>query len=117
MSLPANYTINYYRGDTYSFILNPKNADGTDFILTGYVTNKFSVISMVNGAETLIFNGTIVVNTVDNYITCTIPAVSGANLVEGTLYYYDVQISNGPDVRTLLAGQVVPTNDISGRIT
>lgn len=119
MAFPATYNISYYRGDTYEFVINPKNSDGTNFDLSNYLTNDalFTVSLRSNGSDTFVFNGEIEVNSDSSYVRCGIPASSGSALVGGNSYYYDVEISNASATYTLLNGRINVTNDISGRIT
>lgn len=119
MAFPATYNFSYYRGDSFQFVIQPKNADGTEFDLSEYVSASatFTVASRSGGTDTFEFNGTVNVNSSENYITCTIDPTDGATLIQGTSYVYDVQIKNTNYVYTLLSGTITVTNDISGRIT
>lgn len=111
MAFPATYNLNIYSGDTYEFVVVPRNSDGSDFSLTGYTATMF--IAQTRGATTKTQVQTTV-NTTLNTVTCTIlPGVSGA-LSPSITYVYDVQISNGSDkVYTLLTGNVSVTEDVS----
>lgn len=119
MAFPATYNFSYYRGDSFEFVIQPKNSDGTAFDLSEYVSasSTFTIASRSGGVDTFVFNGNVVINSSESYISCSIPATSGANLVQGTSYVYDVQIKNTNYVYTLLSGSITVTNDISGRIT
>ena len=119
MAFPATYNFSYYRGDTFEFVVRPKNTDGTNFDLTGYpsASATFTVASRAGSTDTFVFNGTVSINSADSYITCTIPPTSGDDLIQGTSYVYDVQIRNNDNTFTLLAGAITVTNDISGRVT
>lgn len=112
MSFPATYNISYYKGDTYEFVIVPKNSDGTDFGLTGY-TAAFSISNKLGGGGSFFTSGQAVVNTTNNTVTCTILPGVGANLNSSTTYYYDVQITDGSTkVFTLLNGTVTVTDDV-----
>lgn len=119
MAFPATYNFLYYRGDTLEFVVQPKNADGTAFDLTPYVSASatFTVASRSSGTDTFVFNGDVTINSGESYITCSITPTNGANLSQGTSYVYDVEIKNDDNVFTLLAGTITVTNDISGRVT
>jgi|GEM_PF-2179513 hypothetical protein len=121
MGFPAAFNILYYRGDTYEFVVQPKNADGTAFDLTDYpsASAKFTIASRSGSTDTFVFNGDVVVNNANSYITCTISNTDGATLVQGTTYVYDVEIKSTDSINTytLIAGGLTVTNDISGRIT
>ena len=121
MAFPATYNVLYYRGDTYEFVIQPKNSDGTAFNLTDYpsASATFTIASRVAGVDTFVLNGTASVNSSDSYITCTISNTQGSNLAQGTSYVYDVQIKSTGSVNTftLIAGTLTATNDISGRVT
>jgi hypothetical protein len=110
MGFPATFNILYYRGDTYEFVIQPKNADGTAFNLTNYpsASSKFTVASRAGATDTFVFNGDV---------ACTISSENGQSLVQGTSYVYDVQIRSASSTFTLVAGGLSVTNDISGRVT
>ena len=61
MGFPATFNILYYRGDTYEFVIQPKNADGTAFNLTDYpsASAKFTVASRAGAIDTFVFNGDV----------------------------------------------------------
>jgi hypothetical protein len=182
MAFPGTYNFNYYRGDTFSFIITPKNSSGGSYPLTGY-TAEFNVatsrggaisttatrlsggspssstfvisvantsivigqkitgtgvaantfvsgisgttITMSNPATSQIsgtltfsnqYSATAVVNETSNIVTCTIPASIGRYLIGGTAYVYDVQITDGTSIYTILNGTISVTNDITGAI-
>lgn len=119
MGFPATFNILYYRGDTYEFVIQPKNADGTAFNLNPYpsASSKFTVASRVAGNDTFVFNGSVSINNASSFITCGISSANGESLVQGTSYVYDVQIKSASSTFTLVAGGLSVTNDISGRIT
>jgi hypothetical protein len=119
MAFPATYNISYYRGDSFEFVVQPKNSNGTPFDLSEYSSSSatFTVASRVGSVETFIFNGDVDINTVGSFITCTITPENGSSLIQGTPYVYDVEIRNVDNVFTLLSGSITVTNDISGRVT
>ena len=182
MAFPGTYNFNYYRGDTFSFIITPKNSSGGTYPLTGYsaefniATSRGGAISTTatyasggaSGASTVTIavanpsillgqkitgtnvapntfvagiNGTVItmsnpasgqisgtltfsnqysgiaeVNSASNIVTCTIPPSVGRYAIGGTAYVYDVQITNGTSIYTILNGTITVTNDITGAI-
>ena len=114
MAFPGTYNFNYYRGDTFSFILNPKDAAGDPWNLSGYSADFTIADKRGTGATQYI--GTTAINTVDNIITCTITPVIGRSLIPGTAWVYDVQISYGGTIYTLLTGTITSTDDITGAV-
>lgn len=119
MAFPATYNFSYYRGDSFQFVIQPKNADGTEFDLSEYVSSSatFTIASRSGGVDTFEFNGNVSINSSESYITCIISPEDGGSMVQGTTYVYDVEIKNTENVYTLLSGTITVTNDISGRIT
>lgn len=115
MSFPGTYNFNYYRGDTFSFIVRPKDASGAAFDLTSY-SAIFTVASSRGASPTFSYTGTATVNTVDDIVTCTIPAATGRNLDPDISWVYDVQITNGSTIYTLLTGIITSTDDITGAV-
>lgn len=111
MSFPATYNLSIYAGDTYEFVVVPKNSDGSSFSLVGYTAEMNIAPSRGSTTKTAV---QAVVDSVLNIITCTIlPGVSGS-LSSTTTYVYDVQVTNGSTkIYTLLTGSVSVTEDIS----
>jgi hypothetical protein len=118
MAFPGTYNFSYYRGDTYQFIIRPKNANGTTFALDAYAGNAVFTMANRRGSTGTQVAGTATIDTANDIITCTIAPEQGRELVAGTTYVYDVQITNTtptPDVIfTLLTGSITVTDDITG---
>lgn len=113
MAFPATYNFNYYRGDTAEFVIRPKNANGSSFDLTDF-EGSFTIANR-RGSTGTQYNADAVVNEVSSIVTCTIAPATGRTLAAGT-YVYDVQIDNGTQIYTLLTGQIVVTDDITGAV-
>lgn len=113
MAFPGTYNFNYYRGDTFDFIVRPKDASGNAFDLDGY-TALFTIANFRGPDATSVYEGTAVVNTVDNIVTCTITSGIGRNLLPSIAWVYDVQITNDVNTYTLLNGGITVTDDITG---
>lgn len=115
MAFPGTYNFNYYRGDTFSFIIRPKDANGDAFPIDSYTNFTFTIANKRGDNPTFrTTNATATPDYANDTITCTIPSTVGADLDQGTLYYYDVQMSYGTIVTTLLTGTITPTDDITG---
>jgi hypothetical protein len=117
MAFPGTFDFSYYRGDTYQFIVRPRNESGTNFQLDGF-TAIFTIADRAGSGATQYSSTTpntltAVVNTADDIITCTIDPVTGRAL-EAAEWVYDVQVSNGSLVYTLLRGSISVTDDITG---
>jgi hypothetical protein len=118
MAFPGTYNFNYYRGDTFKFTITPYDSSGSSFSLTGYaaiftIADKRGTGAVQYGPTA---GTTAVINTSTNLITCTLPAAVGRNLVGGSTYVYDVQISDGTNIYTLLTGTITSTDDITGAV-
>jgi hypothetical protein len=112
MAFPGTYNFSYYRGDTNEFVVRPKNStDGSSFNLTGY-TAEF-VVATARGSSGIQYPMTAVVNDVSDIVTCTIEPADGRDLTPGS-FVYDVQITNGIEIYTILTGTISVTDDISG---
>ena len=117
MAFPGTYNFSYYRGDTYQFIIRPKNANGTTFSLDAYEGNADFTIANVRGSTGTQVAATATVDTATDIVTCTITGTQGRQLVAGTTYVYDVQIENGAStIYTLLTGSITITDDITGAV-
>jgi hypothetical protein len=118
MAFPGTYNFNYYRGDTFQFIVRPKTDSGASFPLDGYTAILTIADRRGSGAtqytSTTPNSLTAVVNSADDIVTCTIDPVTGRELTAGTTWVYDVQVSNGEFTYTLLTGNITVTDDITG---
>jgi ActR/RegA family two-component response regulator len=113
MAFPGTYNFNYYKGDTYQFVIRPKNADGSAFDLTGY--SAIFTIATARGSGATQYTATASVDTVNNLVTCTISTTVGSSIPTGSTYVYDVQISNLANiVHTLLTGTISITEQVTG---
>ena len=113
MAFPGVYSFNYYRGDTSQFVIRPKTANGESFDLTGY-TAAFTIANQ-RGSSAAQTAAVATVNTTTDIVTCTITPAIGRTLVGGP-YVYDVQITNGVQIYTLLNGIIAVTDDITGAV-
>ena len=117
MAFPGTYNFNYYRGDTYQFVIRPKNSNGSTMSLDAYEGNAVFTIANRRGSTGTQVEASAVVDTANDIVTCTIQPAQGRLLTAGTVYVYDVQIDNGAGViYTLLTGSVTVTDDISGAV-
>lgn len=112
MAFPATYNLDLYKGDTYEFVLVPKNSDGTTFSLSGY-TAAMQISTSRDVAPT--WTAQTVISGTNDYITCTITPGISNSLTAGTTYVYDVQIKNGSGTKvyTLITGNISVTKDVT----
>jgi hypothetical protein len=68
------------------------------------------------GTGAIQYTAQALVNTVDNIVTCTISPTTGRSLTTNKTWVYDVQITDGTVVYTLLNGSITVTDDITGAI-
>ena len=119
MAFPGTYNFNYYRGDTFEFIIRPKDANGESFQLDTFNTAVF-VIADGRGPSTSItrVNASAEINNQNDIITCRIAPNVGIQLDKDKTWEYDVQISNqaGTTVYTILTGRITVTEDIAGAV-
>lgn len=129
MAFPGTYNFDYYRGDTFRFVISPKDSTGAAFDLSPYVSESpardaIFTIASSRGAEptfSITSNGSSVLGAAidenNNTITCTITPTGGRDLEGGSTYYYDVEIYNGADLRyTLLTGTITVQDDVTGAV-
>lgn len=129
MAFPGTYNFDYYRGDTFRFVISPKNSTGTSFDLSPYVSVSPARDAIFTIADSRGANPTFSItsdgssdlgSTIDennNTITCTITPTGGRELEGGSTYYYDVEIYNGADLRyTLLTGTITVQDDVTGAV-
>lgn len=111
---PATYNFGYYRGNSFEFVINPKNSNGTTFDLTDY-TALFTIATAAGSRAAHINSASPSIDVAAGTITCIIdPAFGSASLSSGP-YVYDVEIRNSAQNRvyTLLNGTITVTQDIS----
>jgi hypothetical protein len=113
MAFPGTYNFSYYRGDTAEFVIRPKTANGSAFDLTDY-TAQF-IIANKRGSLATQYEQSAVTNSSTDIVTCTILPEDGRLLSAGT-FVYDVQITNGLQIYTLLTGTITVTDDITGAV-
>jgi hypothetical protein len=117
MAFPGTYNFSYYRGDTYQFVIRPKNANGSTMSLDAFAGNEVFTIANRRGSAGTQVEATAVIDIATDIVTCTIEPAQGRQLVAGTTYVYDVQINNGAGViYTLLTGSITVTDDVSGAV-
>lgn len=116
MAFPATYNFNYYKGDTYQFIIRPKNADGSAFDLASFNEANFTIATARGSGTTQYTNGiTASIDSVNDLVTCTISASGGQLIPAGATYVYDVQIKTSSNiVYTLLTGTITITDQVTG---
>ena len=113
MAFPGTYNFNYYRGDTFQFVVRPKTANGSTFDLNGY-TAAFT-IATARGSTGIQTPAVAVVNATTDIVTCTITPSTGRTIIQGS-YIYDVQITNGTEIYTLLTGSLAVIDDVTGAV-
>lgn len=115
MAFPGIYSFSYYKGDTFEFVIRPKNSDGTSFDLSDFDQALFTIATTRGAATSIAAIATI--DTSTDTITCTISSSVGSTLT-APQYVYDIEITDtttNPDiVYTLLTGVISVTDQVSG---
>lgn len=118
MAFPSTFNFSYYRGDSYQMVIRPKTSNSQQFDLTDYASEDalFTIASSRGSAGISSQKlGTVVINSSEGTITCTITPTVGKTLTPGT-WLYDVQIqdSTAELIYTILTGSITVTDEISG---
>jgi hypothetical protein len=118
MAFPATYNFNYYAGDTFEFLIYPKDSNGGIFTDLEQYTARFSIAPTRSSSPVLDSVGdpqklVAEISDTGEYISCEIKAQYGAELT-GSSYVYDVQIQYSEKVYTLVTGTISVLKDISG---
>jgi hypothetical protein len=124
MAFPANFNINYYRGDTYEFRIYPKDASGNQFPLTDYdpVSGVKFTMSTQRGESGIVdqLQGYARISSDATYIDCAILPANGLSMDFSQSYVYDVEIYKAGTpydlVTTLLTGTISITEQITGAL-
>jgi hypothetical protein len=123
MAFPGTYNFSYYAGDTFEFLVYPKNSTGGVFDDLSNYTALLWIATSRGGTESVIdsLDVTEALATVEDgdHVSCTILPDGGRKLTDAT-YFYDVQIENTSassssfgKVFTLLTGTVAVTQDVA----
>lgn len=107
--IPANYDIQYYRGDTYEFYIQPKDIDGLPIDVSTF-TPTFTIATERGTSPTASYACSAAAT--GTTIHCTITAGTGATLSAGTVYVYDVGVDDGGVIHTYLTGNVYVTDRV-----
>lgn len=119
MAFPGTYNISYYKGDTYEFRVYPKDSSGAVFDLTDYGSAAFT-ISNARGSAGVAnqINAYATISDDKTYLLCAIRPADGGNLVAGTSYVYDIEVSKTstpyPYTYTLMTGNISVTDQVTG---
>lgn len=122
MAFPGTYNISYYKGDTFEFLLNPKDTSGNPFNLTGYGTPRFIISNYAGPEKTPSTPSKISIegyaSIVDNtYLKCAITPTASLEMSSGSTYVYDVEISKTGSpydyIYTLLTGNISVTEQVA----
>jgi hypothetical protein len=127
MAFPANFNINYYRGDTYEFRIYPKDASGNQFPLTDYdpVSGVKFTMSTQRGESGIAdqLQGYARISSDATYIDCAILPLNGIAMDFSQSYVYDIQIFKPgipgvtyDVVTTLLTGTITITEQVTGAL-
>jgi hypothetical protein len=119
MAFPGTYNFNYYRGDTFEFIINPKDASGAAFSLSGFtgamtIASRRGVDDPLNENDNIVSYDADVVKNTTGGLTCTIDPTIGRQLTTGIAWQYDVEIISDTQIFTLLTGTITVSEDVTG---
>jgi hypothetical protein len=115
LAFPANYNFSYYRGDSYEFVIKPKNPNGSSFSLSNFPNSLFVIATERGNPSAQVLSASPVIDALAGTITCVIDPDNGRNYLSAGPYVYDVEIfdSSGSVVYTLLTGNISVTQDVS----
>jgi hypothetical protein len=120
MAFPGAYNFSYYKGDTLEFNVYPKDSSGAPFNLEGYLA-QFTISTARGAAGAANQISCFAEISADNtYITFAITPENGEEIVAGTQYVYDIEISDSDisfpydKVYTILTGNISVTDQITG---
>lgn len=120
MAFPSTYNITYYRGDSYEFVISPKNANGVAFDLVNF-SGLFTISTARGTTGTKIAQKAVTVDSNAGTIAVSIDPTTGGALAASGTFVYDVEIKKNlgggaSSVYTLLTGSLSVTDDITGRV-
>jgi hypothetical protein len=114
MAFPGTYNFNYYRGDSFDFIINPKNPNGTVFDLSFYDDARFTIANTRSASPSFSLSASATLDPANARIVCEIPSEVGETLPPGS-YVYDIEIKDveTSKVYTLVTGNIAVTQDVT----
>lgn len=116
MALPVYRNFTYYRGNTYTERLYPKNADGTPMALKDEDDVDFLAYFYIDtdrdGNATTA--GTISLDSAASTVTYTITPAVGLTLIAGATYIYEITIKNQAtgETYTLVTGNITVSGNV-----
>ena len=110
-SAPLDITLRIYRGDTGRFRITVTEVDGTPFDLSA-ATWDCDIRSTADGTTVVANLTPTPVSGDTSSMDFVLTAAESAKLVDAA-YVYDVQMTLGIEVQTLIAGMVLVTKDVS----
>jgi hypothetical protein len=113
MAFPGTYNFRYYKGDTFEFIIRPKDGSGNAFPLDSYLDSATFTIANQRGAGGIRHAALAVVDIANDIITCTITPTVGEDLTAGVTWYYDIEVRDAFTVYTFLTGTITVENDVT----
>lgn len=113
VKVPAilTYDITAYSGDSLNCAITWKNPDGTYIDFVG--ATALAQIKLQKTDTTAVDTFTVTLGNATNNITFGLSAAKIAALVIKQKYYYDIQITNGANVRTYIVGTLKTTQDVT----
>jgi hypothetical protein len=134
MAFPATYNISYYSGDTYQFIIKPKNSNGSSFSMPSTIyTPKFYISPSRGGSAISITNkvltsnvATLTTSVAHGYSVNTIITVSGVDATFNGAYKitavpstttFSYEKTNADVVSAAASGSVINTIEATASIT
>lgn len=131
MAFPGTHNIQYYKGDTHTFRIYPKDTVGNPFSLSDYVydhdtnpatpdwdTATFAFAETRGGNTATGYHKCLAkISTNRQYVECVIRPEDATYLDPTKIYVYDVQVtkpgSEYPEVLTLLTGTITVTDQVT----
>lgn len=136
MAFPASYNISYYSGDTYQFVIKPKNSNGSSFSMPSSIYTPKFYISPSRGASPFAVTNkaisnnvaTLTTSTAHGYSIGTIITVSGVDATfngayritavpSTTTFTYAKTNANIASTAVSPEGSVISTIEASASIT
>jgi hypothetical protein len=108
--LPGFKSFKVYRGDTFAFRMTL--ADG----LSSYNVTSHSFAGEIKerGKSTVVASLSFTVeNAAQGIVLVTLPATQSINLIAGRKYVYDIEMTNGSVISTILQGPILVTGDVT----
>jgi hypothetical protein len=108
--LPGFNSFKVYRGDTFAFRMTLAEAS----VAYNVTSHSFAGEIKERGKTEVVASFSFTIeNAASGIVLVTLPATQSINLIAGRKYVYDIEMTNGTVISTILQGPILVTGDVT----